>query len=345
MFKGTAEKCDLTENKVNVASDPKVQNCFFNAIQPVSLDIIKPWSVACPSTLESLQKLEFEVNNDINVKVSLWQGDITKLNVDVIVNSVNKTLTVGGGIDGAIHEATGSGLVDECQKLNVCETGECKVTLGHKLPAKYVFHIIRLRDKNDYKLNGFYQSCLEKFLAYNVKSVAFCCGTIDIPGFDPREGAKMALATVKLRLESYHSSIDCVIFCANENADYEIYKDLMSTFYFPVSKYHCESVEISNELGRSLLRMHVYPNFGQNSESESFAGRSKRISSKVDFSIIRDPNIPLGLVNYGENVCFFNSVIQVLYSLSVFRDYINKLRPPVKGVAMKIKNLFSEIET
>ena len=106
-----------------------------------------------------------------------------------------------------------------------------------------------------------------------------------------------------------------------------------------------KSVEISNELGQSLLGVQIYPNFGQNSESESFAGRSKRISSKVDFSIIRDPNIPLGLVNYGENVCFFNSVIQVLYSLSVFRDYINKLRPPAKGVAMKIKSLFSEIET
>ena len=76
--------------------------------------------------------MEFEVNNDINVKVSLWQVDITKLNVDEIVNSVNKTLTVGGGIDEAIHEAAGPGLVDECQKFNVCETGQCKVTLGHK---------------------------------------------------------------------------------------------------------------------------------------------------------------------------------------------------------------------
>ena len=133
VFEGTAEKCDLIESKVNVASDPKVQNCFFNTIQPVSLDIIKPWSVTCPSTLEPLQRLEFEVNNDINVKVSLFQGDITKLNVDVIVNSVNKTLTVGGGIDGAIHEAAGPGLVDEGQNLNVCETGECKVTLGHKI--------------------------------------------------------------------------------------------------------------------------------------------------------------------------------------------------------------------
>ena len=256
-----------------------------------------------------MQKLEFEVNNDINVKVSLWQGDITKLNVDVIVNSVNKTLTVGGGINGAIHEAAAPGLVDECQELNVCETDECKVTLCYKLPAKYVFHTVRLTDKNDYKLNDFYKSCLENVLPYNVKSIAFCCGTIGIPGFDPREAAKMALATVRLWLESNHSSIDHVIFCANENTDYEIYKDLMSAVYFLQSKYHLtninmkessntdcvvnkKSVEISNELGQSLLGVQIYPNFGQNSKSESFARRSKRISSKVDFNIIRDPNIP-----------------------------------------------------
>ena len=66
--------------------------------------------------------MEFEVNNDINLRVSLCQGDITKLNVDVIVSSVNKTLIGGGGIDEVIHEAAGPGLVGECQKLNVGET-------------------------------------------------------------------------------------------------------------------------------------------------------------------------------------------------------------------------------
>ena len=85
--------------------------------------------------------------------------------------------------------------------------------------------------------------------------------------------------------------------------------------------------------------------FAQNKFSESFSGRSKRISSKVDFNVIRDSNISVGLINNGENVCFFNPVMHVLYSLPLFRDYIDKLRPPVKGVAVKIKNLFSEIET
>ena len=92
VFKRTVKKCDLSENNVNFASDPKVQSCFFNTIQSVSLDIINPWSVTCPSTRESMQKLEFEVNNDINSKISLCQGDMTKLKVDALVNSVNKTL-------------------------------------------------------------------------------------------------------------------------------------------------------------------------------------------------------------------------------------------------------------
>ena len=106
-----------------------------------------------------------------------------------------------------------------------------------------------------------------------------------------------------------------------------------------------KSVEISNELVQSLPVLQIYPNFAENSEYESPAGRFKRISSKIGFNVIRHPNIPLRFINYGENICFFNSVIQVLYSLIVFRSYTDKLRPPVKGVAMKIKKLFSEIET
>ena len=283
MSKETAKKFDLSENNVNVASGPKVQNIFFNTIQPVSLDIIKPWSVTCPSTVESLQTLEFEVKNDINSKVSLYQGDITKINVDAIVNSVNKTLIRGGHVNGAIHEAALPGLIDECQKLNGCESGERKVTLDYKLPVKYVF----------YKLNDFYKSCLQKVLAYNVKSIAFCCGASVIAGFHPREAAQIALATDKLWLESNHSSIDRVVFCAFENADYQIYKDLMSSVYFPVSKYHftniymkensntdcvvnVKSVGISNELGQSLPGLHSYPNFAQNRESESFCKKIQK---------------------------------------------------------------------
>ena len=144
-----------------------VQICFSNTIQLVGFTIIKSWSVTCHITLESLQKSEFEVNNDINSKDFLCQGDITKLNVDLIVKSVYKTLIGGGSIGGTIHEPAGPGLLGECQKYNGCEIGKWRVTLGYKLPAKYVLHTVRLRDKNDYKLNDFYKSCSQKVLAEN----------------------------------------------------------------------------------------------------------------------------------------------------------------------------------
>ena len=156
VFKGTSKKCDLSENNVNVASNPKAKNYFSKTIQAVRLKIIKPWWVTCPSFLESLQKLEFQVSNDINSIVSLCQGDATKLSVDIIVISAIKAWIVGGVIDSNIHEAARSGLLNECQKLKGCETGKCKVTLGHNLSAKYVFHAVRPRAINDHNLNGCY---------------------------------------------------------------------------------------------------------------------------------------------------------------------------------------------
>ena len=99
-----------------------------------------------------------------------------------------------------------------------------------------------------------------------------------------------------------------------------------------------KNFEISNELGK-----HV-PEFAQNSESESVTGRFKRISSKVDFNIVTGPNILLGLTNYGKMFAS-STVIQVLYFLPVFRDFINKLLPLVNGAAVKIRKLLSEIDT
>ena len=129
----------------------------------------------------------------------------------------------------------------------------------------------------------------------------------------------------------------------------------MSTVYFPVSKIHLtdnymkkssnndcvvtvKNFEISNELGQNLSGCQIY------TSTESPKEISKRISEKVDFNVVRDPNIPLRLINYGKNVCFFNSIIQVLYCLPLFRHYVKKLGPSVKGIDMKIRKLFREKE-
>ena len=186
--------------------------------------------------------------------------DITKLNIDCIVNAATENLEGGGGIDGSIHRAAGPDLLDACKKFPIinkrknirCETGECKLTSGFNLPAKYIMHTVgpRPRDPNSYsKLKSCYESCLREVLRNNIKTIAFCCIATGIFGFNQKVAAKIALSTTREWLEVNYEIVDRVIFCFYDSpnskkviSDYDIYKELMP-IYFPRDESNIENTD------------------------------------------------------------------------------------------------------
>lgn len=114
-------------------------------------------------------------------KIEIIKGDITELEVDVIVNAANSSLLGGGGVDGAIHSKAGSELLKECMTLNGCLTGEAKITKGYNLKAKYVIHTVapkwydyRIKNK-ELLLKNCYINSYEIAKQNNLKSIAFPC--------------------------------------------------------------------------------------------------------------------------------------------------------------------------
>ena len=163
--------------------------------------------------------------------IELFKGDITKLEVDAIVNAANKTLLGGGGVDGAIHRAAGKELLAECRTLNGCETGDAKITKGYNLPAKFVIHTVGPvwyggKNNEEQKLKSAYQKSLELAEQNGIKTIAFPNISIGVYNFPKELAAEIAINTVTEFLKN--SSIDKVIFCVFDDENYNIYSELLN---------------------------------------------------------------------------------------------------------------------
>ena len=159
------------------------------------------------------------------------QGDITRQQVDAIVNAANTSLLGGGGVDGAIHRAAGPELLAACRELHGCSTGDVKVTPGFKLPAKWVFHAVGpvWHDGNrgeDDLLASCYRRCLELAQQHNVRSMAFPAISTGVYSFPPDRAARIAVDTVRRYVTA--SGVNTVTFVCFSSDTLQIYNKLLS---------------------------------------------------------------------------------------------------------------------
>jgi O-acetyl-ADP-ribose deacetylase (regulator of RNase III) len=172
------------------------------------------------------------MTNEALKRIKVIQGDITKQTVDAIVNAANNALSGGGGVDGAIHQAAGPELVEECNGLGSCPTGEAKVTKGYNLPAKYIIHTVGpiYGKENGYEpelLARAYKSSLNLALQKQFKTIAFPSISTGYYGYPKKEAASIAVKTVAEFLAA-HPEIEEIRFVVHSDENFGLYQDLMT---------------------------------------------------------------------------------------------------------------------
>jgi O-acetyl-ADP-ribose deacetylase (regulator of RNase III) len=140
--------------------------------------------------------------------LELVQGDITKQDVDAIVNAANTSLLGGGGVDGAIHRAAGPELLAECRTLNGCETGSAKITRGYKLKARHVIHAVGPvyddgKQGEPALLASAYRTSLELASQNQCASIAFPAISTGVYGYPTEDAARIAFRVIVEYLEQH----------------------------------------------------------------------------------------------------------------------------------------------
>ena len=164
-------------------------------------------------------------------RIRILEGDITRLEVDAIVNAANSSLLGGGGVDGAIHRAAGPDLLKECLVLGGCETGRAKITKGYHLPAQYVIHTVgpvwRGGNNNEEQLlASCYSTSLKLALENGCKTLVFPNISTGVYGFPKTKAAQIALQEVYHFLNS-NSLPDKVIFCCFDDENFQLYQSII----------------------------------------------------------------------------------------------------------------------
>jgi O-acetyl-ADP-ribose deacetylase len=169
---------------------------------------------------------------DVFDRMMLDRGDITRMQVDAIVNAANTSLLGGGGVDGAIHRAAGPQLLAECETIGGCPTGESRITKGYRLPASHVIHTVgpvyRGGDKGEPELlAGCYRSSLQLAADNGVETIAFPAISCGVYGYPVDQAARIALETTAGFLAD-HPEIRQVVFVLFGQADFDVYEQALA---------------------------------------------------------------------------------------------------------------------
>ena len=162
-------------------------------------------------------------------KIELVQGDLTEMDVDAIVNPANNPTLLGGkGVDGAIHSAAGPGLAEECRPLGGCETGDAKITGGHRLKARHVIHTVAPLYQDGQSgepqiLERCYRRCFELAHEKGLKTIAFPSVGTGFFKYPIEEASKIALSMTVEQLKRF-PDIEKVFFVLFSDSDLEIYR-------------------------------------------------------------------------------------------------------------------------
>ncbi|XP_067400122.1 ADP-ribose glycohydrolase MACROD1 isoform X3 [Emydura macquarii macquarii] len=234
---GMAAKVDLT-----TATDWKEAKTYLKGLNQkqrrehyytkdfVTLKDIDTWKkMAKSARLMQPEEPKFPKDNHLNEKISLVRRDITKLEVDAIVNAV----------DGCIHRAAGELLKEECRSLNGCETGKAKLSCGYRLPAKYVIHTVgpiaqgEPSASQEKELENCYKNSLKLAVENKLRSVVFPCLSTGVFGYPSDAAAEVVLRTLREWLDVNKEKVDRLVICVFQEKDEEIYK-MKLPLYFPI---------------------------------------------------------------------------------------------------------------
>ncbi|XP_063001706.1 ADP-ribose glycohydrolase MACROD1 isoform X1 [Elgaria multicarinata webbii] len=206
----------------------------------IKLKQIPTWKeMAKSARIKQPEETVFPKDNHLNDKISLFRGDITKVEVDAVVNAANSSLLGGGGVDGCIHRAAGPLLKEECRALNGCETGKAKISCGYRLPAKFVIHTVgpiaqgEPSAAQEAELSNCYKNSLKLAAENKLRTVAFPCISTGVFGYPNDAAAELVLNTLHTWLEENKDKVDRLIICVFLEKDDEIYKEKLPRF-FPV---------------------------------------------------------------------------------------------------------------